>query len=261
MSGILGGSSASTDRSNQLAGINGSWNVFNAGMPLSQQQSQSGQAGQATATQGLGQASDFWKSILSGNSTSIAAATAPLTNAAVNQADAAKRQEASMGTARGGGTNEGNQQIESNTRATVNNDVFSALPAAAQGEQSVATAQGSLGSSQLMQSLQALGLSAEEANQITNSSIASRSTSIQANPLNAASSILMSKILSSLGFGSGGSGGSGGGSPTTGFAAGNPGDGTVYGPPLPSDGTTPNVTSTYSFGPPVDTGSPTPLNN
>lgn len=200
MSGILGGSSASTDRGNQLAGINGSWNVFNAGMPLSQQQSQSGQAGQATATQGLGQSNDFWKSILSGNPTSIAAATAPLTNAAVGQADAAKRQEASMGTARGGGTNEGNQQIESNTRATVNNAVFSALPAAAQGEQSVATAQGNLGSSQLTQSLQALGLSAEEANQITNSSITSRPESFQENPLNAVGSSLVNTALGTLGL-------------------------------------------------------------
>lgn len=200
MSGILGGSSAKTDRGNQLGGVNASWNVFNAGMPLSQQQTGSGQPNQSQGVGDITGAGDFWKSILSGNRTATAAAEAPATNAAVDQADAAKRQEASMGTARGGGTGAGNQQVESQTRATVNNDFFNARPAAAQQLEQTGVAQSGIGSAQITQALQALGLSAEEANQITNSSIQSRPTSIEANPTNGIPAAIVNSYLKALGL-------------------------------------------------------------
>ena len=216
MSGFLGigGNSATTDRSNQLAGINANWNVFNAGMPLSQAQSTSGQSSTATgqSTLGtslgsLGSADSFWKSILSGSPTATAAAAAPATNAALAQADASKAQQASMGTARGGGVAGTNQQLDTQTRANIDNSVFGVRPAAAAQETQLGTAeagvgatQANIGNQQMLQALRALGLSESAANEIVNSSIASRPTSIQANPTNAVPSVLLNSALSQLGL-------------------------------------------------------------
>jgi len=60
-------------------------------------------------------ASGFYKGVLSGDRTKIA----PAANAAVNMADAQKREQAQMGTARGGGQSSGNQQIDQQTQALI----------------------------------------------------------------------------------------------------------------------------------------------
>ncbi len=62
-----------------------------------------------------GRATDFFGGVLSGDRTKLA----PGVNAAVEGADAAKREQGQMGTARGGGTNADNQQIEQHTRQLV----------------------------------------------------------------------------------------------------------------------------------------------
>lgn len=62
-----------------------------------------------------GTASTFYKGIVKGDRTQLA----PAVNAAVEGSDAAKRQQAEMGTSRGGGSSSGNQQIEDHTRALI----------------------------------------------------------------------------------------------------------------------------------------------
>jgi hypothetical protein len=63
----------------------------------------------------MGDAAGFFKGVLSGDRTKVA----PGTNAAVDSADAAKREQAQMGTARGGGAVGNNQQIEAHTRQLI----------------------------------------------------------------------------------------------------------------------------------------------
>lgn len=60
-------------------------------------------------------AAGFFKGVVGGDRTAIA----PAANAAVEGADAAKREEAQMGTARGGGAASVNQQIEQHTRQLI----------------------------------------------------------------------------------------------------------------------------------------------
>lgn len=60
-----------------------------------------------------GRAANFFGRTLSGDRTAIA----PAVNTAVEAGDAAKREEAQMGTSRGGGTNAGNQERETHTRS------------------------------------------------------------------------------------------------------------------------------------------------
>lgn len=62
-----------------------------------------------------GVAGDFYKGIVSGDRTKVA----PAANAAVDMADAAKREQAQMGTSRGGGQGSSNQQVDEHTRALI----------------------------------------------------------------------------------------------------------------------------------------------
>jgi hypothetical protein len=80
-------------------------NLFGSTYGHSEQIGQKGIADQADAA-------GFFKGVLRGDRTAIA----PGTNAAINAGDAAKREQAQMGTARGGGAVGANQQIEAHTR-------------------------------------------------------------------------------------------------------------------------------------------------
>lgn len=200
MSFLTNNSSAKTDRGNQLSGVQAGWNVFNNGMPLSQKQSAAGEATTNTGLSNLDSAGGFWRDILSGNRTATVTAAAPAVNAETAQLDATKREQAQMGTSRGGGVAAGNQQAQSQGRAAIDNDIFNTRPAAATAVQSIGTTQTQVGNQQLVQSLQALGLSEEQANEIIESSIKSRGTSLQANPLHAIPSALTSAALKSLGL-------------------------------------------------------------
>lgn len=200
MSFITKNSSAKTDRGNQLAGVQAGWNVFNSGMPLSNTQAKAGQDTTQTGLSNLDTAGGYWKDILSGNRTATMTAAAPAVNAEMAQADAARREQATMGTSRGGGVAAANQQAQSAGRAAIDNDIFNTRPVAAQAVQSIGTAQTQVGNQQLVQSLQALGLSAEQAKEIIDSSMQSRATSLQANPLHAIPSALISGALTSVGL-------------------------------------------------------------
>src|SRR5271165_272590 len=121
----IGGSSTSTDRGNQLSGVQGSWNIFNSGMAAGQQEqtagnaslasaqpfiSQSGQAltsssgSLAGATTNLNTADQYYKSLLTGGRTSTAELAAPAINAQLAQTDAQRNAQGTFGTGRTGGT-------------------------------------------------------------------------------------------------------------------------------------------------------------
>lgn len=192
-------SSARTDRGNQLAGINAAWNVYNRGLPLADTMSQTGQATQTKGVSGLDQAKQYWQDILSGK-TNVMQSASPEVNAALETADAARAQTAEMGTARGGGAGAFGQQQDFATRANLNKAIAQQRPEAAKGLESVSGKEADIGVQQLSQALQSLGLSKQVADQIINSSIASREVSLGANPLNAVPGVLVNAILSSVGL-------------------------------------------------------------
>lgn len=170
----IGGSSQKTDRGRELGGWNAEWNVFNAGLPLATSTATAGQGTTSKALGSLDTAGDFWKDLLSGNKTSTAQAAAPITNAAVDQADAARREQAAMGTSRGGGVAAGNQQAQQNTMKTVDNAIFGVRPQAAAQIGDIGKSVASIGYQQTIAALQAYGMSLDAAKSIVDSSITSR---------------------------------------------------------------------------------------
>lgn len=101
-------------------------NVFNYGM-------NTGQGLESAGASGVGAAQSYWNKLLSGNRQAQLAAAAPQINSATQTADAAKRQMATSGTARGGGTAGANQQANDKLQAQISNALFGVVPQAAQG--------------------------------------------------------------------------------------------------------------------------------
>lgn len=165
MSGFMGigGSAAKTDRKQELKGFGDLSNVFNFAMPTATNLSASGSGG-------LDSSMAYFKSIMSGNRSTMMAAQAPAINATLASGDAAKRQAATSGTARGGGTAGTNQQADEKTGATIDNALFAARPAAAKEV-------GQLGNAELSDALNALGIAGNTAGDITSLASSSRSTS------------------------------------------------------------------------------------
>lgn len=134
----IGGSSAKTDRSMELGGFTNLNNVFNYAMPTAQ-------ASLSRGSSDLSTAGDYFKNLLSGNRPATQQAVAPEANAVRASADAQKRQLATSGTARGGGTAGTNQQVNDNTNATVDNAIFAARPGAAKGLTQIGTTESDVG--------------------------------------------------------------------------------------------------------------------
>lgn len=163
----IGGSSAKTDRSTTLKGYGALENVFNFGIPAAKNLVSAG--GDA-----LSQAMGYYSSLLSGNRSALSAATAPEANATRAAADAAKRQLATSGTARGGGTAGVNQQVSSATEADINNAMFGARSEAAKS-------QGSLGLGTTNAGTSLLDTSEKSAADLTDAAIKSRPESYDEN--------------------------------------------------------------------------------
>lgn len=92
----------------------------------------------------------YFKTLLSGDRYATAEAVAPAANVIREGSDAAKKQEAEMGTARTGGTVAANQQREDVTRAAIGTLTAGVKPAAAQaltaiGETDLAAMMSALG--------------------------------------------------------------------------------------------------------------------
>lgn len=173
----IGGSARKTDRKFQIDAMGKMKNVFNYGIDMMKDSKATGDATTASGMEGLDKAGGYWNSILSGNRTAVNAAIAPETNAINAGADATKRQIATSGTARGGGVNSTNQQVNSNTRAATDNAIFSARPKAAIGAADVGSKKAAVGLSELEQAMQALGISGKTATDLASISSESRKTS------------------------------------------------------------------------------------
>lgn len=189
----IGNSSAKTDRGNQLAGVNASWNVYNRGLPMGEDLAE---AGTKTTTDGLStldKVKSFWQSMKSGfkppaPKTEVMQSAGPAIDIVNQQADAAQNEAAQMGTSRTGGTAEANQMAKTEQMGEVNEAVRDATTgienravAAVTGLQNAGEAETRVGAQQMSQALQALGLSAEVAQEIIDSSIQSRPISMKAN--------------------------------------------------------------------------------
>jgi hypothetical protein len=145
----IGGSSAKTDRKTQLGAFGKMENIFNYAIPQ-------GESQQAKGNESLDKAGDYWSKILSGNRAAVSAAVAPETNAVRSGADARKRQLATSGTARGGGTSATSQTLDTETQAKTDNAIFAARPEAAKETASI-------GKTQLEDAARLLGLGSETA--------------------------------------------------------------------------------------------------
>jgi len=177
--GSLGGSSAKTDRSNQLTAFSDLKNVYNWALPFGQQQARTGQATTAQGVQNLGQAGSYFGKLASGDRATALGAVAPQTNAALAQSDAEKRQLGEMGTARGGGATGFNQQRDTSLMSQIDNMLFGARTAGAQGEAGVGQAQAGVGLGETGQGLQGGALAAGAANDLGKQALASRELSEQ----------------------------------------------------------------------------------
>src|SRR5271163_1359224 len=150
----IGNSATKTDRSNELQGFGDLSSVFNFGMP--------------TAQSALGGANNYFQKLLTGNRATMEQAEAPEINAVNTGSDAAKRQLAASGTARGGGVAATNQQRDTATRATADNLLMQARPAAAGAEAGIGES--------------ALGTSLGAGTNLTSIASNSRATSNALNP-------------------------------------------------------------------------------
>ena len=179
----IGGSSAKTDR-NQTLGDYGKLNsVFSQGMAIGNQQEQSGQGMVQNAQSTLAPAEDYYRNLLTAGRTQTAAEAAPAVQGALAQSDAAKREAATMGTSRSGGTAAANAEAGSKTGATIdsiiNENLMGGKKVGAEGLTGVAKDKAVMGNMTLANAMQALGLGAGASEDTLAASIGSRKLSDQ----------------------------------------------------------------------------------
>ncbi len=185
MGGILGigGSSQKTDRANQLQQVQNETNLFNYGIA-------GGEQAQATGQADLGDASQYFKSLLTAGRTDTAARAAPAINSTLAQKDAAERNAAATGTARTGGA--AAQQAEAGTKAgsEIDNIINANLIG---GQKEGAAGLANAGTAELSNSLGLLGTAGQATSNVLNSSIQSRQ--IDPNPAGSIGSLLGQLLL------------------------------------------------------------------
>jgi hypothetical protein len=162
-SGATGGSSAKTDRSNELTSYSDLKNIFNFGLPFGQDAATQGQAGYKAGQGDLGTAAGYLKSLTSGGRAATAQAIAPEVASVTSANDAAKRQLATSGTARGGGVAGVNQQRDADAQAQIDQALFNVRPKAAGELAQVGSAEGQLGLGETGEGLKAAGLAEDAA--------------------------------------------------------------------------------------------------
>lgn len=164
-----------------LAGFGGLRDVFNFATPAGKEEFAAGNATTAQGLEDLGTSGAYWKKLISGDRATMQQAVAPETNAVLGQADAAKREQASMGTARGGGTAGANQQVQDESMAKIDNLLFGARPQAAHEEAAIGGKEADIGQSELSAALRALGIGEGAASDLTGHAITSRRDSFAIN--------------------------------------------------------------------------------
>jgi hypothetical protein len=159
----IGGSGSSTDRGQNLGATQGSWNIFNYGLPTGQSQQTSGQNTLQTAQANLQPASQYWQSLLTGGRTQYAGMAAPQINSTLAGADATRTQAAQFGSGRSGGAVSQQRDAATGTQKqiddTLNTNIVQGRQAGAQGATQVAAADTAIGGVQLQNALAQLGLS------------------------------------------------------------------------------------------------------
>ena len=170
-------SSANTDRQTQLKGFGDLSNVFNYGFNTGKTNAATGLNAQQAGLQQLAAPANYYQKLLTGNRAAAMSAVAPTVNAINSQTDAQARQASTMGTARGGGVNAGNQQVDTAKQGAVENAITGAREGAASGATGVAGATAGIGSSIASQALQLLGLGEHAATSMTSLAGDSRATS------------------------------------------------------------------------------------
>jgi hypothetical protein len=144
-SGAIGGSSAKRDRSEVLDAYGDLGNVFNFALPAGKAAFTTGQQGYQAGQGDLSTASGYLKQLTTGGPASTNAAIAPERAQVLSANDAAKRQLAASGTARGGGTAGVNQARDAATQGKIDEALFGLRPAAAGELAKVGSAEGQLG--------------------------------------------------------------------------------------------------------------------
>lgn len=159
----IGGSGSKTDRGQNLGATQGAWNLFNYGLPTGEAQQTAGAASLKQASSSLQPASEYWNRLLTGGRTDYASLSAPAINSTLAAADATKNQAAQFGSGRSGGTvaaqRDAGTATEKQIDDTLNQNMTAGRAAGAQGVTQVAGAQTTIGSVQLQNALQQLGLS------------------------------------------------------------------------------------------------------
>lgn len=155
--GLFGGNSAKRDRSEELDTYGQLNNVFNFGMGQAKQNSTLG-------AEDTGTASSFYKGIL-GNRTAATQAIAPEVATATSANDAAKRQIASSGTARGGGVAGVNQTRDEDVMGKVDQMLFGARAGAAGEEGKIGAGETTTGVEDVFAGEKAAGAHGELASQ------------------------------------------------------------------------------------------------
>lgn len=177
----IGGSSAKTDRGVELGGFQDLKDAFGFGMD----QAKAGAAtGTATTNAGVNSLSDslsYWKKLVDGSRASMMQAIAPETTVVQAQADAAKRNIAASGTARGGGTAGAVQQVNDATQSKVDEALFGVRPEAAQQEASVGGKIADIGTRETGLANQAFGIGTTAAESLTGNARMSRTDSYAIN--------------------------------------------------------------------------------
>lgn len=181
MSGMFGGSSAKTDRGNQLAATQGNWNIFNWALPTGQQGQQQGQQTMQSALGTLNNPIQYWNSLLSAGRTETANSLQPVTQSVLDQANATRNQAGAFGTNRQGGAAQINRQADFQTQKTIDDIISQGLMSGrtegAKGLTAASTAQANIGNAQLENALRLLGLSSESINAILKNATESRPVS------------------------------------------------------------------------------------
>jgi X-X-X-Leu-X-X-Gly heptad repeat protein len=127
----VGGNSAKRDRSDYLNSQTRMGNVFNQSFGFGQGLENRGEATTGQGLQDLGTSGNLFRRLTSGNRAATTEAMAPQINAVESQGDADRRQQAALGTARGGGAAGVNQDAKARRMAQIDNMLFGAQTGAA----------------------------------------------------------------------------------------------------------------------------------
>jgi hypothetical protein len=173
----IGGSSANTDRGNQLAATQGLWNVFNWALPQ-------GQQAQATGSNTLSQAQTAFQNMINPGRAQATLNAAPAVDAALDSSDAARRQAGQLGTSRSGGTAAANANAGATTQGNIDQIINSNLVG---GQATGAQGLAGIGGEQLGNASNLLGLGTNADTSILNNATTSRQGSNQINQQSAAS--------------------------------------------------------------------------